>query len=41
VYTFRPSTGSSRLKSFLDVVKTAQVQVPLDIPDPDVPVPIE
>jgi hypothetical protein len=36
LYAFRPLSGAARLKSFLDVVKAAQVQVPLDIPDPEV-----
>jgi hypothetical protein len=36
LYTFRPLSGAARLKCFLDAVKAAQVQVPLDIPDPEV-----
>jgi Leucine-rich repeat (LRR) protein len=36
LYSFRPLSGAARLKSFLDVVKAAQVSVPLDIPDPEV-----
>jgi hypothetical protein len=33
VFSFRPSMGGARLKSFLDVVKTAAVQDPLELPE--------
>jgi hypothetical protein len=35
VYSFRPSIAGARLKSFLDVVKTAAIEDPLILPDVD------
>jgi hypothetical protein len=35
VYSFRPSISGARLKSFLDVVKTAAIEDPLILPDID------
>ena len=33
IYSFRPSIGGARLKSFLDVIKTAAAQPPLNFPE--------